>query len=438
MKKSNHWPIATGVALLLLSYIFWQWRYEKLSENLVADDVCQHAQHWQGMTAAPTVSFSDDGLVIRKHLGGASSSIYIQLGELRDARHIAVACDVAWEDCQKDPKVFWAMPRIVLVGSDAAGHFFAPSDHGIVTARGTRKWHREHCVMELPTHIKNPRISIDAYGIQGTLRVKHLRVEIVRSRVWAEATGMILFACWIIWLAWNLRPFLQGRWCIFRSLLLGAALSVAFATFVFPQPRSLERSLGMPFWLGVAPPRISPAVEATKEPSIVVEKIPRSQLSNPSSQPKRIRLRTIPPPLDDAHEEPPRLLALPSAPVPTPAPVVIAQPTPWEVWRASAREQLLEMDRRWNFRSYNLTHFTSFFATSLCVLLLARRTRLLWLVAAMAVSAEIIPDLVHDVGDSGDFYDLLANALGIVAALLLYRAIRLSLFKRRQSIEMKA
>jgi hypothetical protein len=39
----------------------------------------------------------------------------------------------------------------------------------------------------------------------------------------------------------------------------------------------------------------------------------------------------------------------------------------------------------------------------------------------MALCAEIIPDLVHEVGDSGDFYDLLANAAGILAALLLHR-----------------
>ena len=50
----------------------------------------------------------------------------------------------------------------------------------------------------------------------------------------------------------------------------------------------------------------------------------------------------------------------------------------------------------------------------------------------MAVSAEIIPDLVHDVGDSGDFYDLLANALGIIAALLLHRMFSYFLSKRRK------
>jgi hypothetical protein len=118
MKKLLYWRIATAAALLLLSYIFWQWRFEKVSQNLVPADACQNVQHWQGMTTASTVSFSDDGLVIHRTRGGASSSVFIPLGDLRDARLIAVKCDVAWEDCERDPKLLWAMPRIVLIGSN--------------------------------------------------------------------------------------------------------------------------------------------------------------------------------------------------------------------------------------------------------------------------------------------------------------------------------
>jgi hypothetical protein len=319
------------------------------------------------------------------------------------------------------------MPRIVIFGSNAAGHFHSAADHGVVAARGTRKWHREHCVMELPPGMKNARISIDTYGIQGTLRVNHLQVELVRPRVWSELTGIILLAGWVLWLAWNLHPLLRGNYRALRSLLLGSALLASFATFVFPQPRSLERSIGLQFWLGSGPIAPSTPPCADVAPSIV-----ENTAAHPPSQPKGSRLRTLPPPTDEELHAPPPSQAMPRVPIPQAKPIVIDPPSRWEALRASAREQLMAMDRKWNFRSYNLTHFTSFFAISCCVLLLARRVRLLWIVGAMAVSAEIIPDLVHDVGDSGDFYDLLANALGIIAALLLHRMFSYFLSKRRK------
>jgi hypothetical protein len=50
----------------------------------------------------------------------------------------------------------------------------------------------------------------------------------------------------------------------------------------------------------------------------------------------------------------------------------------------------------------------------------------------MAICAEIIPNLIHSVGDSGDYYDVMANTLGVFSALILYRSLSYMIFQRRK------
>lgn len=424
----NQTRLASFLVLVICSFIFWQWRYVRVSPNLVRADACQNPEAWIGQKSEPWIKFTNDGVVITKEKHSPVQSIHIPLGDLSTARYLSVKCDAAWENCYRDLRIMWSLPRISVTGHDDAGRFTAPLDHSPVDAIGTKLWHREHAILELPANFKNARISLEGFGVSGVLKVNNLQVEIVRLREWTNEVGLILLSSWVLLVGYCVHPYLKGRWKVVRSAGLGAAICAAFAIFVFPQPRSLERPLVEQFWLGPilfpSPTLIEPAQQRPnilpKESNAIDSPLPQN---NAERQPRIRTLPATPPPpaqeaaLSQEAELPATPKIRPAEPQPQ---VVISSPSFMERHVTSIRTFVRTLDHKWNLRTYNLTHFTSFFAIGLTALLLARRDLILLPLAIMAVLSEIVPDLIHNIGDDGDFYDVVANLCGLIVAYFVY------------------
>jgi hypothetical protein len=138
--------------------------------------------------------------------------------------------------------------------------------------------------------------------------------------------------------------------------------------------------------------------------------------------------------------------------VPTPLPAVPAAPTkveikpvPIPVTAAPQKRKapslglwLRELDRKWNWKKYNLTHFTAFFGIGLFVFGFAGSARIWPLPFGIALMGETIPNLIYNTWDRGDWWDVTANLSGLLLSLglvLLFQRIRRRVFKRRSPAE---
>lgn len=419
-----------GLVLLLLTAIVWQFRFVRVGPNLLADDACESIVHWPGAPSdASILQAGPNGLVLIKKTLGRSVSLSKVLERIEGLRFVSVRADVAWENAlAKDPNS-WAQPRIVILGQDHQGRNCSPIDHGVLVARGVKRWHRINSVLELPPAMKTARIYIDAYGNDCTLRVNRLRVEAVKQRAWFVPVTVVLLGAWALLLSRVMSGMILGRAPRVRAFALACGILLGTWHFVFPQGRTLFRPFLSEFFLGekIAPqpaPIAAPVVVAPVAPTIT-QSPPASPSSVPQNTQRQPRLRTlVPPPV-----------VVPATPLPAPISTnklpLQAAPTPVVVTtQPESRHSMIllqwlrDLDGRWNFQKYNFTHFSAFFGIGLYVFFLGGTSRLWPLPLAIALLGEIIPNALYHTWDVGDWGDVSANLFGLALAFFLVKWLR--------------
>ena len=433
MKRVLSWWREHGkvwAGLCLLTVLLWQWRFVRIGPNLIPDNACESLEHWtEGKSITPEQARAEgEGLVLTKRRNLPNFSLSRPLESLEDVSYVAVTCDASWENAVSHPVVRWLQSRVVIAGYDERNRFCAPMDHGVVGARGTKGWHRVQTVVELPINLKKVVISIDGMGEEGVLRIKGLRVEAVRQRVWFVPATVILLGCWAFALSRVLLPQIRGRWVQARAFVIACGILAGAWVFVFPQGRTMFPSLIGGFVMGPVIPTVvvetpAPPVEKQQEikPAPRVVPAPAPAPSGPVP-----RLRTIPP---GSVPTP----ASPSAPVAEevkPVPMSVTAP-PQKRKAPSLGLWLRELDRKWNWKKYNLTHFTAFFGIGLFVFGFAGSARIWPLPFGIALMGETIPNLIYNTWDRGDWWDVTANVSGLLLSLgliLLCQRIRRRIF----------
>lgn len=429
MKRFFSWWRVHGKVLLglcLLTLLLWQWRFERIGPNLIPDHACESLEHWtQGKTISPELARADgDGLVLTKRRNQSNFSLSRPLAKAEGVNYVAVTCDASWEGVVPHPLIGWLTPRVAIAGYDETNRFSSPMDRDVLVATGTKNWHRLQAVVELPVHMKKMVISIDGYGEEGVLRLRGLRVEAVRQRAWFVPATILLLGSWAWVLSRLLLPQIRGRWVQTRAFLIACGILCGVWFFVFPQGRTMFPSLIGGFVMG---PVISSAAEASTQLSPEKPVEPPPAVVSPARSP---RLRTIPPVTEKV--EIPALPDVPKKAEVSPATVPVMAATPMRE-EFSLGIWLRELDRRWNWKKYNLTHFTAFLGIGLFLFGCAGSARIWPLPFGIAVLGEIIPNLIYHSWDRGDWWDLTANVSGLLLSLgiiLLFQRIRRRLKKR--------
>jgi hypothetical protein len=398
--------------LCLVTMMLWQWRFVRTGPNLLEENACESLTNWiAGETINPAYAKADaEGLVLTKQKNQPNFSLFKNLDGIDDVRFLAVTVDAAWENAQPHPVIHWLQPRVVIAGYDAGNSFSAPLDHGVVNARGTRGWHRVQGVVELPPELAKARLSIDGFGVEGVLRLRNMRVEVVKQRVWFIPATIILLGLWAFALGRMLRPHIHGRGVSVRAFLIACGIIFGTWHFVFPQGRTLFLPLIGQFSMG---PVIRAEIEPESPPP-PPEEIAEAIVEPPSTKPAP-RLRTIVPTDPNATKKTtpePQVTELKKVPIP-----VTPTATPEKRHGMQLGQTLRGWDRKWNFNKYNLTHITAFFGIGLFVFGLAGSWRIWPLPCIVAVLGEIVPNALFNTWDRGDWWDLLANFSGLALAL---------------------
>jgi hypothetical protein len=250
----------------------------------------------------------------------------------------------------------------------------------------------------------------------------------VKQRIWFIPVTIFLLGLWAFALARIMRPYVRGRWPMVRAALIGCGMLFGIWHFVFPQGRTLFVPVVGSFVVG--PPLMGNVEAAVKKPTEHVVEKPQDVAKPPAGQ-RLPRLRTIAPPDPDASKK------TPDAPKPV---EVRAVPIPViPLAKADSRNSmsfghfLRDLDRKWNIESYNLTHFTAFLGIGLFVFGLAGTWRIWPLPFVVALMGEIIPNVLFDTWDRGDWWDLFANFSGLGVSMLFVLFVQRIRGKLRES-----
>lgn len=404
--------------------LLWQWRFVRTGPNLLAENSCESLAHWiGGDTINPAYAKADaGGIVLTKQKNQPNFSLFQHLDGIDEVRFLAVSADAAWENAQAHSVVHWLQPRVVIAGYDAQNRFCAPMDHGIVNASGTRDWHRVQRVVELPPDLAKARLSIDGFGVEGVLRLRNMRVEVVKQRAWFMPATLVLLGLWAVALGRMLYPHIHGRARSVRAFLIACGILFGAWHFVFPQGRTLFTPLLGQFSMGGTVVAVIEPVPPAKEIAEVVEPTPPSPTQRPAPRqrtivPQDASKKTIPAP--PVAEE--KIVPIPKAPTAAPE---MRQGT-------QLGQRFRQWDMKWNFSKYNFTHFTAFFGIGLFVFGLAGSWRIWPLPSVVAVLGEIIPNALFNTWDRGDWWDLVANFSGLGVALAIVMLVQRIRARRR-------
>ncbi|MFM2172025.1 MAG: hypothetical protein RI957_2254, partial [Verrucomicrobiota bacterium] len=267
----------------------------------------------------PTVMRADsDGLVLTKRRNEPTFSATRPLEGLDEVSHLVVTCDASWDNAVPHPAVRWLAPRLVIAGYDQNNRFCAPMDHGVVSAHGSRNWHRIQTVIQLPVDLKKVVLSIDGFGEEGTLRLRGLRVEPIRQRSWFVPATVLLLGAWAWAVSRVLLPNIHGRWVCGRAFVIACGILTGTWFFVFPQGRTMFPSLVGGFVMGSEVTTISRKVtSAAPEPKVEQSADISKIVPAPQTPGRQPRLRTIVPPSG----EKPKIQPTPATVVAAPQPV---------------------------------------------------------------------------------------------------------------------
>lgn len=391
----------TALLLVATTVAVWQFRFTHAGPSITRPfEPGLPSWEWAGPRQGDDPK---EGIVtLSRRTGEPDLSLETNLGPLEGARFLHLRMESKWTDVAIHETVRWATARAVVFGKGPDGGLSFPHDHGFVAADGTRGWHWEEGVLDLPPDLGEVWFALQHFATKGSFEARNLSISVVRQRAWFPAAAAVLTCLWIAWGSWLLAPKTRAlRWT--RGVLAGIVLVSATWVLVFPQPRFLSRPLLGKFQLG-----------APMQPSAPVPVLPPPP---PSFTPET-------PPSDSPQQTPPASHPPPRPELPTPVPSAEEsepkqlEPEPEQRSARTVESQIRALKDRFNF-----LHFAAFAGFGFLLFLFAGRES--WPVAALvAFASEALPNYqLHQPWDAGDLADLTLDAAGLLAAYLIVRWI---------------
>ncbi|MFD0892822.1 hypothetical protein KBB96_15470 [Luteolibacter ambystomatis] len=397
--------LLAALVLAMLTVLAWQFRFEH-SGPLLTGPFKPGLPGWEWKSGKGREANPDEtgAVTISRTKGDGDPAVLVEhvLGTLDDARFLHIEMDAKWDDVEQDGDVRWATARVILFGKHPDGTTTMPHDHGLISAYGSAPWHHEEAVFDLVPNGGEQRLSLEHWGVRGSLQLRNVEVSVVRQRAWFLPAATALLIAWVLWGTWWAAP-APGRWKWLRALLAGCTLVGATWFLVFPQPRFSARSLSGQFRLGtalpvVAPPKAPEPAPPQPVPPVAVVPAPAPPPVSP----------VVPPPV--APPAPPAIVP-PTAPAPAP---------PSE----KREDRFVDEAIRQLHDRFNFLHIVAFGAFGLALFGFARPG--LWpITAVIAFASEALPNYQqHQAWDRGDIGDLLSDGAGLLLAALVVMAVR--------------
>jgi hypothetical protein len=391
----------TALLLVAATVAVWQFRFTHAGPPITRSFE-PGLSTWEWTSARKGDDPKDGIVTLSRSEGESDLSLETNLGLLDGARFLHLQMESRWTDVAIQEKVRWATARAVVFGRGRDGGIMFPRDHGFVAADGTRDWHWEEGVLDLPPDLGEVWFALQHFATKGSFEARNLSISVVRQRAWFPAAAAALTCLWIAWGSWLLAPRTRAwRWT--RGILAGTVLVSATWVLVFPQPRFLARPLLGKFQLGA--------------PVLPTEAVPSLPPPPPSFTPEA-------PPSDSPQQTPPATHPPPQPELPSPLPSAEEsaprnpEPEPEQRAARTVESQI----RAWKDR-FNFLHFAAFAGFGFLLFLFAGRES--WPVAALVASAsEALPNYqLHQPWDTGDLTDLTLDAAGLLVAYLMVRSI---------------
>ncbi len=390
---------AAALVLVVATLSIWHWRFEAVPDALPEMKLATPLVGWVAHPYCQYEVVEENGKPMlrlqREDRPEKLPSIQIWFGPLEDVANIHIRCKARWEDVVTGREGY-THARFVTMMKDAAGNAMHPPDFGITGGGGSRGWHHCESVFKLTDDMTDSGLEISMLGDSGLLEIRDLSITAVRNRGWVPAATTASLAGWVLFVALLMRchPGAPPWW---RSLSAGVAVVAVSWFFVFPQTKGMLHPVVGNFEIGKtdAPP---PPPPPEPEPAVI---------------PPPVAVDPAPP----VREDP---VVVTPAPEPVTPPAAEPKPEP-EVRSSSALHKALRtVDKR-----LPVAHAGLFIGITLMVLFLTGRGNQWRVPLALAVLAELIPELTDHLGGWDDWTDVLQNFAGVGLAVLLWKRIPL-------------
>ncbi|WP_353568256.1 hypothetical protein [Haloferula sargassicola] len=391
------WLSLAGLVVLTLA--LYHLRFVPIAHRVNGDGgFSRQLDGWEVLGPPPDRSGSGKNRVIRYFRTGPrrpNSAVVCWLGPVNDLRFLRVRSEVRWAEVVPGG-AYWAKPRLALVTRSADGKLGYPRDHASFLATGTKPWHVEESVYELVPELPEVGLAFQMLARRGSFEIRSIEITALRQRSWVPAATALLLAGWFTWVLTWLHGARHPASLARRSAT--AVLLVAAAWYlILPGARMQFRPLIGTFVTGATPALPDP-------PPVAAQPASRGKPTPPSR------------PTDQPSATPPPALE------PGPA----ASP-PAEIRRVPRVTRFLRMaDLKFRF-----VHLLAFLGLSLAAFITAAGLRPLPLLAALALLSEVVSDWHDRAADLGDLLDLAWDLLGILLAMLVFRAVKRGLARWR-------
>lgn len=406
MKRSLSYLAA--IALLVTACIaIWHWRFViepgALPETRLADPPIG----WKSRADHTHKIMEQDGkpvLVLeRLNKQDKPAGVHVWFREIEKIQYIHVRCSAKWQDVELGPHTYMKARLVAMmrnfsgVASHPAGGF------QVFGGSGSSGWQTYEVVHKLTSDMESYGLYLEMLGNSGRLEVRDLSVNAVRQRAWVPTATIIIVLGWAGLCASLIRRIPKPPSPV-RAALGAALLVTAGWILVFPQTKTFLHPLASHFAVGQS----TAANEIAKD------------LPEASALPS--------PPKTTANNAPtpPRERVIPASPQPQAQ--TTAAPETHKKTRDSGRLHrfLRQVDQ--GFGPAHIVLFTGFTLTFLIV----TGSKSQWpFPLALALLAEIIPELTDHLGGWDDWLDLASNLAGVGIALLLWS--RLPILQRFQA-----
>ncbi|MEM9236037.1 MAG: hypothetical protein AAGB14_04610 [Verrucomicrobiota bacterium] len=361
-----------GVLLVAATMAIWHWRFvadpgvlpdTRLSNPLVNWSSLSHEQHEVvDRGGSPILKLT------RTDPAGKPGGVRLWFGPLKNVRYIHVRCESRWQDVVPGSHS-WHIARFTAHMKTQDGKSGHPPGSHLFGGTGDSDWKANEAVYRLTSDMADFGFAIAMLGKTGTLEVRELSITAVRQRPWVPYAATLVVIGWL-GLAFSLIRNQGDRPALWRSLAAAASLVAFCWFFVFPQTRSMYYPLPTTFDTGQAPAVFSP-VETANPPAPAPEAIETSSLPDRASPPR------------DSGE---------------------------------LHRIFREIDKR-----FGPVHIVLFASFTLGFFALTGNASQWRLPLAIAVLAELVPQLTDRHGGWDDWTDLVANLIGVGIALLAWR-----------------
>ncbi len=389
-----------ALVLAVASVAIWHWRFEvdpgalpevRLDDALVGWSSPDHRQH--------ELEKRDDGLVLvleRKGAKEKAPGVHVLFTRLERVNYVHIRCEARWQGVKVGPRDYM-IARFVSMKRDASGRMSHPEGgFQVFGGVGDSGWKHYEVVQRLSSDMHAYGLAIEMLGESGRLEVRDLGVTAVRQRGWVPPATAVVLLGWTGLLASLIR--MHSHRPAWTRTTAGALMMVTCGwVLVFPQMKRFRQPVLGHFEVGDAArsPVVQESSPAVASPPARPDRPGRADPAPPAP---------VPPKDESAGEDPP------------PRDKAVSRETPEETRDSGWLYRFLyRVDQR-----FVAAHLVLFAGVTWLFLAITGSASQWRLPLALAILAEVVPELIDHLGGWDDWFDLASNLAGVGLAVLVW------------------